>query len=157
MLVLLKKRDLNLLEIYKRHLPHWRLEGAVYYVTFNLYEGMFNQAEIEIVKENIISGDNKFYSLIAVQVMPDHVHCILKSEHGYSLSDIMKGIKGVTARLINKHRNSSGRLWLHESYDRIIRNENELNQKIFYIYSNPVRSELVEDPEEYYGWFINVQ
>ena len=144
-------------EIYKRHLPHWRLEGSVYYITFRLIEGSMSRIEIGIVINHLKSGHNKFYSLIAIQVMPDHVHCILKPDQEYSLSEIMKGVKGVTARLINKHRNRTGSVWLHESYDRIIRNEKELNQKILYLFINPVRVGLVEDPNEYYGWFINTQ
>ena len=40
---------------------------------------------------------------------------------------------------------------------RRARNEKELEQKMEYIYWNPVKDGLVEDPEQYYGWFVNTQ
>jgi len=86
--------------------------------------------------------------------MPNHVHLILKPNENYSLSRIMKGIKGVTARLINIHRSSSGTLWLDESFDRIIRNQREFDEKLKYMYENPVSAGLVDNGDDYCGWFI---
>jgi REP element-mobilizing transposase RayT len=45
------------------------------------------------------------------------------------------------------------KIWLGESFDRIIRDENELLEKINYIINNPVKKGLVEKPEDY-KWLI---
>lgn len=86
--------------------------------------------------------------------MPDHVHLLLKpvvSESGtdFSLSKILQGIKGFSARAINKSRGTKGVLWLDESYDRIVRDYNEYLEKWNYIRNNPVKAELCQAPEDY--------
>jgi len=86
--------------------------------------------------------------------MPDHVHLLLKpvvfeSDDDFSLSKILQGIKGFSAREINKSRGRKGALWLDESYDRIIRDYDEYLEKWNYIRDNPVRAELCQAPEEY--------
>ena len=143
------------LKMTRRHLPHWTVEGAIYFVTFRLKSGVLSRSEQQIVFNHIRYGNGKFCLLIAVVVMPDHVHLIFKPLKAFSLSRIMKGIKGVSARFVNKSRNSRGPLWQDESYDRIMRNVGELHQKINYMYYNPVRAGLIEDPDEYPFWYYN--
>jgi putative transposase len=143
------------LKITKRNLPHWTMDGAIYFVTFRTKTGMLSFEEQEIVFRHIKRGNKKFYVLIAVVVMPDHVHLIFRPFKKYTLIRVMKGIKGVSARLINEDRNMRGTVWQDESYDRIIRNEEELQQKIRYMSLNPVKAELVEKPEDYPFWFYN--
>jgi len=67
----------------------------------------------------------------------------------FDLSEIMKGIKGASARQINRILDTTGKIWQEESYDRIIRDENEFMEKLNYMYNNPVAAGLVDDPEEY--------
>jgi len=69
-----------------------------------------------------------------------------------SLSRIMQGIKSTSAHRINKILHRSGRLWQHESFDRILRSEEHLELKLEYIGLNPVRAGLVQRPEDY-RWF----
>ena len=69
-----------------------------------------------------------------------------------SLSRIMQGIKSTSAHRINKILHRSGRLWQHESFDRILRSEEHLELKLEYIGLNPVRAGLVQSPEDY-RWF----
>ena len=142
------------LKYHRRFLPHFELEGAVYFVTFRLIEGFLNREEMTIVLDHIKSGHEKFYNLFAIQVMSNHVHLILQPNEGISLSRIMKGIKGVSARLINRVRETSGSLWWDESFDRIIRNDMGFDEKLKYMYENPVRAGVVENPENYWGWYL---
>jgi len=56
----------------------------------------------------------------------------------YSISEIIRGFKTFTARKINIFENIPGRqFWQTRFYDRIIRNEDELNRIRKYIYNNP--------------------
>ncbi|MGB5137669.1 MAG: hypothetical protein WBP29_03965, partial [Candidatus Zixiibacteriota bacterium] len=41
-----------------------------------------------------------------------------------------------------------------ESYDRIIRDENELLEKINYMFENPLKRGVAEDPWNYPGWYL---
>ncbi len=133
------------LRITKRKLPHWTIPGSYYFVTFSSKGSMLSQKEREMVFSHVIEGSKKFYELFALVVMPEHVHLILKPNADRKLSEIMKGIKGVSARLINKERGTKGNIWLEESYDRIIRDEEEYNEKLNYILQNPVKADLVEN------------
>jgi len=142
-----------MLEIHTRHLPHWTQEGAVYFITFNVASTNLNANEILIVRDHIASGHNKFYRLYAVQVMSSQVHLIIQPKPVYSLSRIMNGIKGVTSRLVNKSRSERGHLWRGESFDRIIRDEKELLEKMKYMYENPLKAGIVEESDNWSGWF----
>jgi REP element-mobilizing transposase RayT len=86
--------------------------------------------------------------------MPDHVHLLLtpaevKSGGCVSLSKIMQGIKSATSHRINKRRGRKGPLWQDESYDRIIRDEDEFNSKLKYICENAAKADLVDDGLNY--------
>ena len=65
------------------------------------------------------------------------------------LSQIMQGIKSVTSHRINKHRGRKGSLWQDESYDRIIRDEEEFNSKLKYICENAAKASLTDDSFNY--------
>jgi REP element-mobilizing transposase RayT len=158
------------IKITRRHLPHWRLKGATYFITFRTAQGELSVEEQKLVLNHIVDGNEKFYTLIAAIVMPDHVHILLTPREEYDLSRIMKGIKGVSARRINLKRTdktdknvyptkkeTSGSIWQDESFDRIIRDQNELNEKLDYMLNNPVRSGLTESPWDYHGWYFNVK
>jgi REP element-mobilizing transposase RayT len=144
------------LTITRRNLPHWFTEGATYYVTFRVKAGSLNEDEIRLILDHIRSGDQRFYQLMAACIMPDHVHVILAPNADLSLSDVMRGIKGVTARKINSLRRTLGALWQDESWDRILRGEEELMEKLNYMLMNPVKAGIAEDPWSYHGWFLNI-
>jgi len=133
----------------RRRLPHWELNGATYFVTFRLLEGVLNDAECQLVLDHMIEGDGVFYSLPIAVVMPDHVHMLIRPKPGYGLSRVMKGIKGVSARLVNQSRGTAGSVWQDESQDRIMRDEDEAIEKANYIFDNPRRAGFVDRPEEY--------
>jgi len=149
------------LQITRRKLPHWTLKGSTYFVTFRTVlrqAGMpvlLSVEEQKLVLKQILNGNGKFYTLIAVVVMPEHVHMLLIPIEGYELSRIMKGIKGTTARKLNLKRGTIGSIWEDEAFDRIIRDQYELDEKLNYMLYNPVKRHLVKNPWEYYGWYFN--
>ncbi|MBI4546576.1 MAG: transposase [Ignavibacteriae bacterium] len=149
--------DDETLHITRRHLPHWTLEGSTYFVTFRTQHGELSIDEQKAVLEHITSCNGKYYTLIAAIIMPDHVHILLTPTDGFKLSRIMKGIKGASARKINMLRNSSGSIWQDESFDRIIRDQKELNEKVNYMLNNPAKKGLTDDPWNYHGWYYNDQ
>src|SRR5208337_3669411 len=131
------------LKIRCRNLPHWTCDGSTYFVTFRTHRGTLNVEERRLVIRHLKSGHDKFYQLAAAVVMPDHVHLLLSPLQPYDLSRVMKGIKGVSARMVNQLRETSGTVWQSESWDRIVRNEDEFVEKLQYIADNPVKTGLV--------------
>ncbi|MCK9410555.1 MAG: transposase [Bacteroidetes bacterium] len=147
--------EFGTLKIHSRHLPHWEAEGAIYFVTFRAKNKILDVEEQKIVLDHVVKGNEIFYTLIAIIVMPDHVHILLFPLPSYTLRRIMKGIKGVAARKINNLKGMNGTVWQDESFDRIIRDEKELKVKLFYMLNNPVKQGLTDDPWNYHGWWFN--
>lgn len=92
--------------------------------------------------------------LHGVVVMPDHVHMVITpmtDEQGgtYGLAEILQGIKGSSARSINKIIGHEGKVWQRESFDRMLRSFENARSKFEYISQNPVRKELVANEDDY--------
>jgi REP element-mobilizing transposase RayT len=90
----------------------------------------------------------RLYHLIAWVVMPNHVHVVIKP---YSpLPAITRWLKGSTARAANLRLGRTGMpFWQYESYDRCIRNDDELNRVIRYVERNPVTAGLADAIENW--------
>ena len=90
----------------------------------------------------------------AIVVMPDHVHLLftaMRDAEGwtFALPEILRAIKGSSARSINKMSRRSGPVWQDESFDHVLRGDESLRETVEYIRQNPVRKGLVEKPEDY--------
>ena len=81
--------------------------------------------------------------------MPDHGHTLLKPLEPYPLSEVMKRMKGSSAYYANLSISQRGPLWQHESFDHILRSDEDITQKMAYICDNPVRAGLVEHWADY--------
>ena len=66
-----------------------------------------------------------------------------------SLAEIMDALKGASAHMINRRLGRKGKVWQEESFDRVLRSSESLDEKIAYILNNPVRKGLVSRPEDY--------
>jgi putative transposase len=78
-------------------------------------------------------------------VMPNHWHALLVPEPQCkrTLSEIMKRLKGRTAKRIRTVCGGVGPLWQREWFDRWMRNDTEWERCIAYVRNNPVKAGLV--------------
>jgi REP element-mobilizing transposase RayT len=136
----------------RRNLPHLEVPGATYFVTFRSILTLLPVAR-DLIVEEIRGCDGKNIELDAAVAMPDHVHLLFRLFERENLSRVLKLIKGRSGRRINQVLKRRGKLWIEESFDRIVRNEAELEEKIEYIRCNPVKRGLVYHPEDY-GWLV---
>ena len=85
--------------------------------------------------------------------MPDHVHMVLAPKYDadgpVSIAEIMQAIKGASAHRINKALGRRGKIWEEESFDRALRWEESVVDKVDYILGNPVGAGLATNPLEY--------
>lgn len=143
-----------------RRLPHWQSPGEVYFVTFRTAERRVLQPQ---ERNTALSAcrfwDGKKIDLYAAVVMPDHVHLLLqprqvenKPDGVYDLAEVLHSIKSFSAHEIAAHSEIRIAVWQHESYDRIVRDETEFNEKWTYISNNAVVKKLAREPEQY-PWF----
>ena len=108
----------------------------------------------DLVASSLHHLDGIRYDLIAFCIMPNHVHIVFtplpkSDEHYHSMSAIMHSIKRHTAKEANQLLQRTGQFWQHENYDRVVRNEGELNRIIRYVLNNPVKARLVERWEDW--------
>jgi REP element-mobilizing transposase RayT len=75
-------------------------------------------------------------------IMPNHVHALLQPLPGYALEDILRSVKGFSARQINRRLGCAGPLWQAESYDHIVRDVDALERIQGYIRANPEKAGL---------------
>ena len=83
-------------------------------------------------------------------VMPNHIHAVVKPLGGFELEDILKSVKRFVGRRVNSLLSRSGVLWEQESYDRIIRDEEQLFRVVQYIGRNPAKAGL--PPSQWIRW-----
>jgi len=110
-----------------------------------------------VVQEAMHYRDSNEYDLFAYCIMSNHVHIVF--EHfdkksngnlsntlakGYAVTEILQELKRFTALESNKILNRKGAFWQSESYDRVIRNSEELENTIAYTLNNPVKAGLVK-------------
>ncbi|MTB52265.1 transposase [Lewinella sp. W8] len=120
-----------------------------------------------ILFKYLLNLDGNGFSIVAFCIMPNHLHLLLSlgtqlydksgrlkstelTEKEYKpLHEIMKGIKGGSARQINLYLGRTGPLWQKDSYDRLIRDERSLQNSLGYILNNPVKAGIVENSSDY--------
>jgi putative transposase len=122
------------------------------------------QGEVaRMVMQEIQRLDGERYRMLAFCIMPNHVHLLVDMHHfnqttttnqagatrSYPLTDALRLLKGRTARYCNQLLGRTGQFWHHESYDHVVRDENELERICAYILENPVKANLARDK---YSW-----
>ena len=106
----------------------------------------------KLIFQSIMEGPlSKGSDMMAVCVMPDHVHFLL-SPISENLIGLVGRWKGYTTHLIEM-KGYKGKVWQRSFYDHALRKEEDLMKVAEYIVCNPVRKGLVRDWEEYpYSW-----
>jgi carbamoylphosphate synthase large subunit/REP element-mobilizing transposase RayT len=97
-----------------------------------------------VVAEALNHFDRQRYLLDAYVVMPNHVHVLFKPLRENSLVDILHSWKSFTAHALNRQMNRAGALWMHESFDTIVRDAEHLRACRDYIAQNPKKTRLPE-------------
>ncbi len=154
-----------------RHPAHDYSAAGGYFITFVTHErkkmlGRFDKNKVVlsragIIVQNIWESLPETYpnlTLDAVQIMPDHVHCIIivgdpkvsgvSVKSAGTLAKALQRLKGGSSHKINKLTNSTGmRIWQPGYQDRVIRNDQEFEKYRYYIETNPLRAWLQKNPD----------
>ena len=90
------------------------------------------------------------FEIIAICILPDHFHMIIKLVNGINFSKIISALKHSFSvdvgqvcptydlKLGYKNKREKG-IWQRRFYEHTIRDENDLNKHIDYIHYNPLR------------------
>ena len=108
-----------------------------------------------LIADSLHWGDGRRYELLAYVVMPSHIHWVftpLATAGNFAASQrlaITSAFKSHTALACNRLLGRRGRFWQEESYDRVVRNEQELERIVRYVEHNPVRAGLCARAEDW--------
>ncbi|MFN7022370.1 MAG: transposase [Phycisphaerales bacterium] len=86
--------------------------------------------------------DRERYDLFAWCVMPNHVHAVVRPLSGFGLSGIMHSRKSYSAGEANRLLGRTGAFWQRESYDHLVRDEQDFTHALRYVLENPERAGL---------------
>lgn len=140
---------------YQRNLPHIQFPGRTLYITFATHQRWVLPEEIRgAVLDHCLHDHCRRYALHCAVVMPDHVHLLLtpaRDEAGetFGTSEIMNGIKGASAHTVNRMLSRRGRVWTPESFDRMLRSDEQVRAVAEYSCENPVRADLVGTADDW--------
>jgi putative transposase len=131
-----------------------------------------------LVEAIAIAREKHDFALLAYVIMPEHVHLLIQP--GALKSDtagILKAIKQPVSRKAKRFLQEENPTWVKKltvksgnrevfrfwqagpGYDRNMRDEKELSEKIQYIHGNPVKNGLVATPEDWIwssaSWYLD--
>lgn len=143
-------------KIWRGRLPHWRADEVTYYVTFR-HRRELNSSECTLLLRALLKPSR--WSVIIACVLPGATELLVTvkfapSGESYELSDLVEKAKQKAGKEILK---KSGEKWppfYTESYDRIVRDDAEMEERWQAILGSSVELELAEEPEEYAGLYV---
>jgi len=153
-------------------IPRFNLDNYCHFVTAKTHQNRKIFSEDQAAKLLVLTiyelRDKLKFKLIGFVVMPDHMHLMLVPNIRNTISDVMRHIKGRFSRkygLLSRGMNSPGygvtgdgvgnlslpdvKAWQKSFYHHVIRNRKEFDERLNYLYNNPVKAKLVEKQEDY--------
>jgi len=109
-----------------------------------------NDDVAQIVADTLHFYDRRNYDLYAFSIMSNHVHLVFRHnvenyDVDFPVTGTMQSIKSFSGKECNKLLKRNGKFWQAESFDRFIRDEEELDRVILYTLNNPVKANLVKN------------
>lgn len=152
-------------------------EGGLFFITLTVvgWIDIFTRKEYadEIIKNVNYCVDQKGLRVYEFCIMPSHVHLICDAKEG-NLGDVLRDFKSYTAkqlyhlisinqqesrrdwmlylfRYFGKHKtsNTAYQFWQHGTHPVSLESTKWIDEKTSYIYENPVKAGLVNEPQNY--------
>ncbi len=166
----------------RKTIRHFNEPGHIHFLTFSCYRRLpFFKSDRtkEWLVEAIVKAIEKHkFGLLAYVIMPEHTHLLIQPEPlDYDIAVILKAIKQPVSRRAKGFLEEENPAWIRKltvkrgskevfrfwqagpGYDRNIRDEKELLEKIQYIHNNPVKNGLVATPEDWIwssaSWYLD--
>lgn len=143
------------LSTFRNRMSHWRMDGAVYFVTWRLYptQAKLADAERSLFARAITHFNGDRYKLYAFVVMDDHVHVLVQPFESHSLSSILHTWKSFTANQLQRKHKRSGTVWQKDTFERYVRNSDDFLTQAEYVLNNPRKRWPNVVEYEWVEWF----
>jgi hypothetical protein len=127
-------------KIWRGKLPHWRADDVVYFVTFR-HSRALTENERAILFAQLLRPDTQKYDLVALLVLDERTELIFRVRETIGgpieFSKVVEPAKQKAGKRILKSTGERYPPFYAESYDRIIRDEIELEERLDAMISAP--------------------
>ncbi|BBP44595.1 transposase [Thiosulfativibrio zosterae] len=104
---------------------------------------------LEQLMQSVKSLEPDYYHLIAVSIMPNHVHILFQQKQ--TTTQIMHKLKGSSTLMINKMLKQQGHFWEKSYFDKAIRNQKHFDITYEYIKNNAIKAGLTDAHQRFWG------
>ena len=134
--------------------PHWFQAKTIYMLTASIYQSqnLMHSPERKVAwRDSFIEAAELYnWRIIAWVVLNNHYHAMVEIlENPFRLSKFIGSYHKFTARKWNAEDNTPGRKVWWNYWDTCVRSENSYEKRLRYLYWNPVKHGLVDNPEDY--------
>ncbi len=146
--------------IWRGRLPHWRADDVRYYVTFRHRRELTGRERDQLLKA-LLQPTGRQWDVLVVCILPEATEIIAtvgvaRDGRPVELSDVVENAKRRTGKAIIKATEERFPPFYEESYDRIIRDDAEFEERWDGIVQSPVHAELAAEPDDYaHLWVLN--
>jgi REP element-mobilizing transposase RayT len=145
---LVAKRPLTWHE--QEELFHWYSHRVDAWLDAGHGECFLRQPQIaNLVADALKFFDGQRYDLRAWVIMPNHVHAVVHPRPPETLTHLLHSWKSFTSKAANKILGRTGSFWQSESYDHLIRDDDDHARCVAYIINNPVNARLCKQPTDW--------
>lgn len=129
-----------------------------YYVTFR-HGRPLDDEERRWLLGSLLKAEGRQFEFLILCILPEGTETLFRVKcaadgRPYELSRIIESAKRRTGKRVTKTTGERYAPFWAESYDRIVRDAAEFEERWLDILDSPVREGLVEDPEEYDGLWV---
>ncbi len=125
-------------------------QGRAFFITINTHRkypwfsqySHLCQVSVQFIKE--LSSFHKI-KIFAWCIMPDHIHLLIQGKNIINFIRLFKGRLTPIARSIE----AGQKLWQRSFFDHAIRKEDSLHNVACYIWENPIRAKIIDEPMRY--------
>jgi len=120
--------------------------------TFNNIKYFTKKDNIDFIEKYLKKISDKYcFDIWLYLFMPDHLHILFWAQNkNCNLEKLIKEFKQKTGFYFKKYTNHN--LWAKSYFDHILRNEDSVEEVVYYILNNPVRKDLVKKWIDYKYW-----
>ena len=139
--------------IWRGRLPHWRADDVRYYVTFR-HRRPLDARERDLLLRSLLQPCGTRWDVLILCVLEEATELMAtvgtgKDGETVELSKIVEPAKRRASKAIVKATGERFGPFYEESYDRIVRDDAEFEEKWNAIRASPVDAGLTADPEAY--------
>lgn len=144
--------------IWRGKLPHWRADNVHYYVTFK-HARPLTEKECQILFSTLLKPQGRKWNIDILCVLPEKTEMIVTIEtdpsgEPFELSDIVEKAKTKAGKMVIKLSGERYPPFFFESYDRIMRDDEETESTWQTIADSPHFAGIVDSSDEYQFLFI---